>query len=246
MSHAAQALVLAAGKGTRMGGDSPKVLVEAGGRPLLHWVLDSLRDAGCDRVVTIVGYGRDRVVAALPAGVDWVEQAEQLGTGHAVLCARDAFEGFEGAVLITYGDMPLVTGETYRRLLDAHLAGGAAGTVLTARIAPPHRYGRVVRGPDGGVRRIVEAADATDEELAIDEINTGVYVFSWPELRGVLGRITNDNQQGEYYLPDAVELLLQDGKPFGALELKDAEEGNGVNSPADLERVEAILAARAG
>jgi UDP-N-acetylglucosamine diphosphorylase/glucosamine-1-phosphate N-acetyltransferase len=242
MPSSVHALVLAAGKGTRMGADTPKVLVPAAGRPLLGWVLEHLRQAGVERRLVVVGYGRDEVIAALPAGVTWVEQTEQLGTGHAVMCAREELAPLGGTTLVTCGDMPLIRPATYAALLDHHRRSGAAGTVLTARLAPPHRYGRVLRDADGAVERIVEAADATPEELAVDEINTGVYAFRTDPLLAVLDRLGSDNEQGEYYLPDVLALLLAAGERVAALACETADEAHGVNTPEDLARVEALLA----
>ncbi|MBN1257549.1 MAG: NTP transferase domain-containing protein [Planctomycetes bacterium] len=239
------ALVLAAGKGKRMGSDIPKVMIEAGGRPLIDWVLANLTEAGISTITVVIGFGKETVIKALPAGVNWVEQKEQLGTAHAVLCAKPALRDINASLLITYGDMPLVTATTFRTLLDAHTAVDAACTVLTATIDKPTGYGRIVRDEDGLVQKIVEAADASSEELAITEVNTGVYVFNPGELFAVLSKISNNNRQGEYYLTDAVELLLNDGKPVAALLCKDSEEGCGVNSKEDLKRVEEVLLSRA-
>lgn len=240
----ARGCVLAAGKGSRMGGHFPKVLVEAGGKPLIHWVLSTLAEASVSPVTSVVGFQKDTVIAALPAGVLWAEQAQQLGTGHALLCAEASFAGFSGTILVTCGDAPCFRAETFRSLVETHCTSGAAATVLTARVAPPHRYGRIVRGADGGVARIVEAADATPEELAIDEINTGVYCFEAPLVFQMLRRVRNENGQGEYYLPDVLVELLRDGRAVRAVVLKDNDETLGVNSPEDLARVEKVLAGR--
>lgn len=238
---APRGLVLAAGKGTRMGGDQPKVLVRAAGRTLLSWVLSHLREAGIGPVTVVLGFGRDEVAATLPAGADWVEQAEQLGTGHAVQCAAGAFEGFDGTLVVACGDMPLVRPESYGALVVHHCEAGAAATLLTAKLAPPHRYGRVVRDEAGRVLRNVEAADATEEELAIDEVNTGVYAFDATALFEALAEVKSENEQGEYYLPDVLEILIGKGRLVSAVVCGSAEEAHGVNTPEDLAKVEARL-----
>ncbi|MFH0910994.1 MAG: NTP transferase domain-containing protein [Planctomycetota bacterium] len=242
MSSGIHALVLAAGKGKRMGAPIPKVMVQAAGRPLLGWVLKNLEEAGADRITAIVGFGKEEVIASLPEGVCWVEQAEQRGTGHAVLCAREALAGFEGTVLVTCGDMPLIRGATFRKLLDRHEESGADCTMLTATVEPPHRYGRILRDAKGRVKRIVEAEDATEEELSIAEVNTGVYAFRAPFLFQALRRVGNANRQGEYYLTEVVEILLRGGRRVEAISCEDAREALGVNSSEDLARVEAMLA----
>lgn len=244
MDMTVRACVLAAGKGSRMGGLFPKVLAEASGRTLLAWVLDALTCADIPSITTVVGFQKDKVIDTLPAGVAWAEQAEQLGTGHAVLCAEPTFEGFAGTLVVTCGDAPCFRAETFRTLLKAHAEAKAACTVLTARVAPPHRYGRIVRNASGAVEKIVEAADATEAELAIDEINTGVYCFEAPLVFDMLRRVGNGNKQGEYYLPDALTELIRAGHTVCAQVLEDHDETLGVNSPEDLAKVEAILNAR--
>lgn len=236
------ALILAAGKGTRMGGTTPKVMVEASGKPLIHWVIGSLNTAGINSITAIVGYKKEEVIGALPEGCSWVEQKELLGTGHAVMAAKDALKDFDGIVLVTCGDMPLIKAETFKQFVDEHINKGNVCTVLTARIAPPHRYGRIVRDGAGDVKRIVEAADATEEELAIDEVNTGVYAFNSAELFEALANIRNDNNQGEYYLTDVLEIIISAGKKAGAVVCGDSVEALGVNSPDDLKVVEGVLA----
>jgi UDP-N-acetylglucosamine diphosphorylase/glucosamine-1-phosphate N-acetyltransferase len=241
MNAGTHALVLAAGKGKRMGAPIPKVMVEAAGKPLLHWVLRHLADAHVDAVTVVVGFGKEQVIASLPPSARWVEQTRQLGTGHAVLCARSALESFGGTILVTCGDMPLVSGHTFRAILDRHGKSGAACTLLTARLAPPHKYGRIVRNAAGRVERIVEAADATEAELGIDEVNTGVYAFRAQPLFGALDRVGNANRQGEYYLTEVLEILLADREVVETVTCEDPREALGVNSPQDLALVETIL-----
>lgn len=235
-----QACVLAAGKGTRMGGDRPKVLFEAADRPLLEWVLSALSDAGVDDCVVVVGFRKEDVVAKLPTGVRWAEQSPQLGTGHAVRCARASFQDEGGDLLITYGDMPLVSAETYRRLADIRRQEGADAVLLTCAVAPDSRFGRIVRDAAGGVERIVEYKDASPAQRDIREGNVGVYCFRPASLWPALEAITNDNAQGEYYLTDVVAVILAGGGRVLAVRSEIDGEELGVNTPEDL-----ALAARA-
>ncbi len=240
-----QACVLAAGKGTRMGGDRPKVLFEACGKPLIEWVLGALSDAGVDDCVVVVGYRKDEVVAKLPTRVRWAEQSPQLGTGHAVRCARASFPEDEcGDLIVTYGDMPLVSPETYRRLVELRRAEDADAVVLTCAVPAESRFGRVLRNPDGGVRRIVEYKDASPEERAVTEGNAGVYCFRPSVLWPTLERIRNDNVQGEYYLPDVVPLIIAAGGRVLAVGSDVCGEELGVNTPEDLALADRALAER--
>ena len=239
-----QACVLAAGKGTRMGGDRPKVLFEANGKPLIKWVLGALSEAGVDDCVAVVGFGKDAVVAMLPTGVRWAEQSPQLGTGHAVRCARVSFHETAPDLLVTYGDMPLVSPETYRALVNLRRETDADATLLTVPIPPDSRFGRVVRGENGDVRRIVEYKDATDAERAITEGNAGVYCFKPATLWPALEKIGNDNAQGEYYLTDIVAVFLAEGGRVVSMLSEVPGEELGVNTPADLEAAAQALAAK--
>ena len=178
--HHAQvvALVLAAGQGTRMKSDLAKVLHPMAGQPLLAYVLAMLDELAVGRTVVVIGHQREKVRAAFAdAEVEWAVQAEQRGTGHAVLCAGPALEGFEGTLLVVCGDTPLLTAKTHHDLLAGHAASGAAVTVLSMKLPDPTGYGRIVRDADGGIERIVEQRDASPEIRAIDEVNSGIYVF---------------------------------------------------------------------
>ena len=239
-----QAAILAAGKGTRMGGDRPKVLFEAGGKTLIEWVLSALSVAGVDDCVAIVGFRKEEVIAKLPTGVRWAEQSPQLGTGHAMRCARNAFLDDAEAILVACGDMPLVTAVTYKTLVMARSAADAACAVLTVPITRESRFGRVVRDKAGDVLKIVEYKDASQEELAIEEGNAGVYCFKPAVLWSALEEIKNNNSQSEYYLPDVIPVMLGRGERVISEKAEKPEEALGVNTPQDLRIVEDALAAR--
>jgi bifunctional UDP-N-acetylglucosamine pyrophosphorylase/glucosamine-1-phosphate N-acetyltransferase len=238
------ALVLAAGQGTRMKSDMAKVLHEVAGRPLLGHVLDTLDTLGVGRVLVVVGHQHERVQAAFAnAGVDWVTQAEQRGTGHAVLMAGPALEDFEGTLLVVCGDTPLLRAPTLDTLLRAHAASDTAVTVLSMRMPDPDGYGRMIRGAEGdALEAIVEHRDATPAQRAIDEVNSGIYAFHYPSLAAVLSGLTAHNAQGEYYLTDAVALLRRMGKNAAVVCAEDYRELLGVNTVEQLEEATAIHA----
>ncbi|MDR1521150.1 MAG: NTP transferase domain-containing protein, partial [Planctomycetota bacterium] len=226
-----QACVLAAGKGTRMGGDRPKVLFEANGKPLLEWVLGALSEAGADFCVVVVGHRKDEVIARLPTGVRWVEQSPQLGTGHAVRCARGAFQGREAdSLLIACGDMPLVMSATYARLVEIRRREKADAVMLTVAAAPESRFGRVIRDPSGGVERVVEYKDASPAERAVAEANSGVFCFRPAALWPALETLKNDNAQAEYYLPDVLAPIRAGGGRVLAVASGAIGEELGVNT----------------
>jgi bifunctional UDP-N-acetylglucosamine pyrophosphorylase / glucosamine-1-phosphate N-acetyltransferase len=237
------ALVLAAGQGTRMDSDLAKVLHPMAGRPLLAWVLDALGRLGVGRTLVVIGHQAERVRAAFPeADVEWVLQAEQRGTGHAVLMAGPQLEDFEGTLLVACGDTPLLRASTLDTLLAHHRESGASVTVLSARVPDPKGYGRIVRETQGRVTGIVEERDATPDQRAIDEINSGTYAFRYRDLERVLGRLTARNAQGEYYLTDTVRLLLEEGRVADAWCGPDHRELLGINTVAQLEEAEVIHA----
>ena len=235
------AVVLAAGQGTRMRSTLPKVLHTLGGRPMLLWTLDALAGAGVGTVTVVVGHGADLVRAALPEGVGSVLQERRLGTGHAAMVGLGALDPSCETVLIVSGDVPLVDAGLLGRLVEEHRAGGRAATVVTARPDDAASYGRVIRAADGSVARIVEARDATPEELATDEINAGLYAFGRAGLVGALGGIGTDNAQGELYLPDVLPLL---GGPVGALLADDPMAVAGINDRVELAACEAVIQRR--
>lgn len=235
------AVVLAAGYGKRLRSRIPKVLHEVGGRPLLDWVLDrALEVADPDRVVAVIGHGREDVAPLVERRGAWsAVQDPPRGTGDAARVGLERLpETGVDAVLVLCGDVPLLRPETVA-CLCRRLDDGAAAVVLTATLDEPGAYGRIVRAEDGTIRRIVEAGDADDEQLAIREVNTGIYAFRRDGLDEVLDGLRPDNAQAEYYLTDVVEALLPEG--VEALEIVDPSEMSGVNSRGDLARVARVL-----
>lgn len=244
MSTALAAVILAAGQGTRMKSALPKVLHPVAGNPMLGHVVAAARAAGAAPVVVVVGHGADRVRDVFAAeGLDFALQAEQLGTGHALQCAASALQGFRGDLLLLCGDVPLLRGETLAALLSHHRASKATVTVLTAELADPHGYGRIIRGADG-VERIVEEKDASAAERAVREINTGIYVFSAPRVFALLGAISNDNAQGEYYLTDVIGAARSAGERVESMTMASAEEAMGINDRVQLAQAGAAMRLR--
>ena len=234
-------VVLAAGLGKRMRSDLPKVLHPLAGRPLLAHVIDAARALAPRKIFVVHGHGADKVRAAFPdSGVDWVLQAEQLGTGHAVLQALSQVSP-DADVLILYGDVPLVRSATLKRLLEG-ARGGVA--VLVAELADPSGYGRIVRDGARRVARIVEQKDATASELAIREVNAGFFCLSARRLAPWLSKIGNDNAQKEYYLTDLVALAVADAVPVVAVKADDHWEVAGVNSMQELAVLERVCQGR--
>jgi bifunctional UDP-N-acetylglucosamine pyrophosphorylase/glucosamine-1-phosphate N-acetyltransferase len=242
------ALILGAGKGKRMKSgssgrsDLPKILQKLNGRYVVDYVIDSARKADIERQILVIGHQAEKARTALQdRGVEFVEQTPQLGTGHAVMMAEPALAGFEGDLVVLCGDMPLVRPETIRRLIDERLRLDAAAVVLTAVLDDPAQYGRVVRDDEGLLKAIVEYRDADDKVRKIDEVNTATYCFRWPELRPILGRLKDDNDQKEFYLTDSIAILVGEGRKVGAVVADDPREGLGVNSPEELGRVEKLI-----
>jgi len=235
LSNPLKILILAAGKGTRMKSARPKGLHELCGRPLLAYSLELAAGLNAAEVVCVVGHQAARVRAAFPeAQVTWVEQTEQLGTGHAVMAAAPALAGFAGDVLILCADIPLLTRETVERLLTAHRQGRASVSLLSVVLPEPGRYGRIIRDVLGEPVAIVEARDCTPPQLAINEINTGIYCVAAPFLVEAVARLSAENAQGEYYLTDIVALAHQSGLAVAALPAPDPGEVMGINDRAEL------------
>lgn len=240
------AIVLAAGKGTRMKSDLPKVLHEVCGRPMVEYVLDAVREAGVHRTVVVVGHQAERVREALADRDDvaYAVQSEQKGTGHAVMMCADELADHRGPVLVLAGDTPLLTGRSLTALLEEQRRHEAACVIGTAETDANEGLGRVVRDEAGNFLKIVEQRDATPEERAIREINTGCYVFDGPSLFDALRRIEPNNVQGELYLTDCPGILRADGKTVIASCSLDIVEAMGVNTREQLAEVERVLRER--
>jgi bifunctional UDP-N-acetylglucosamine pyrophosphorylase/glucosamine-1-phosphate N-acetyltransferase len=239
------ALVLAAGKGTRMYSDLAKVLHPICGHPMLSYPLAALEELRLGRVLVVVGHQAESIQEIFSeASVEWVLQTEQLGTGHAVLCALPYLADFVGSVLICCGDTPLLTTLTLHMFLTNHLKSNNDLSVLSMLLEEPASYGRIVRNSAGEVSGIVEAKDATGEEKAIREVNTGIYCARAALLQGVIPEISNTNAQGEYYLTDMVKLAVERGWKVQAMAGSDPTEFLGVNTNEELAAAERVIAER--
>ena len=236
------AVVLAAGKGTRMKSSLHKVLHQVLGKSMVDHAVTNLEKIGVDKIVTVIGYEAESVRAELQDRVEYAMQTEQLGTGHAVMMTKELLEGLDGVTIVTYGDVPLLTEQTISNLFDYHQSQKAAITILTAKAEDPTGYGRIVR--DGNeVLKIVEHKDCTEEELKINEMNAAIYCFDIENLLSSLEKLSNDNKQGEYYLTDVIGILKDENKKVGALSI-DYEETIGVNSRVQLAEAEEVLRKR--
>lgn len=236
------ALVLAAGKGSRMKSEMAKVLHVLCGKPLLHYPLAAAREAGASKIVVIVGHQAEKVKEAFGnEDLIFVEQNPQLGTGHAVAQAAPILKDYAGLTVILCGDVPLLKAKTIEALLAHHLASKADVTVLTTEPPGPHAYGRIVKNDRGEVQKIVEHKDATIAEKQILEINSGIYCVETRFLFSALARVTNDNQQKEYYLTDIVEIARQDGKKVQAFLIADYREVMGINTLEELTKAAECL-----
>ncbi|MBW1709148.1 MAG: NTP transferase domain-containing protein [Deltaproteobacteria bacterium] len=240
-------LVLAAGKGTRMKSDLAKVLHPMLGQPMLAHVLKAVRALKPERLVVVTGYQADRVEAVV-GGKDiiFVQQIEQLGTGHAVSVAREVLEDFSGTVLILYGDLPLLLPQTMTDFLEIHKKSEVPLSVLTVELEEPGAYGRIIRDGNGFLARIVEARDAAPEELSVKEINTGIYAVSGSVLFDLIGKLNQNNDQQEYYLTDIVGLARNQGLLAAAVMTSDPGEVLGINDQAELARSIEVIKARIG
>lgn len=247
MARSTVAIILAAGKSTRMKSETPKVLHEVCGKSMIDHVLDAVRGAGVEKIVVIVGHKADIVKAALDhhADVEFALQAEQKGTGHAVMMAEEALGRYEGSVLVLAGDTPLLRSESLKGLLDEQQQNNAACVVGTAVTENNAGLGRIVRDADGNFLRIVEHKDASPEELEIQEINTGCFAFDTQDLFSALKQLRPENQQAEYYLTDCAEILRNSGKPVRAANSLSIEEAMGVNTQDQLAEVAEVMKARA-
>lgn len=239
-----RAVILAAGKGTRMRSKLPKVLHKVGGKAMLQHVLDAADAAGAAEKIVIVGHGAELVESMVGEQGKIVLQAEQLGTGHAVMQTKEALAGFTGTAMILCGDTPLLDGEELKKFYEAHVQSGAAATVLTSFMDNPFGYGRIVRDADGNVQGIVEEKDADAQQKLIKEINTGIYCLECPLMFDVLATLTCDNAQGEYYLTDVLTKLNEAGKKVGGVVTADSDMVMGINSRRQLAEAESVMRVR--
>lgn len=238
-----KAVILAAGQGTRMKSKTPKVLHKVMDKAMVQYSINAARQAGAEDICIIVGHGADEVKQEIGGGVTFVEQKEQLGTGHAVRCAKD-FIGQEGQTLILCGDTPLIKGETLKSMIARHIEQNNAVTMLSTILEDPTGYGRIIRDENGEFVKNVEHKDATEEERAFKEVNSGMYLFDSKALYESLDRLKNDNVQGEYYLPDTLSIIRSEGGRVDAVIAVDETEIMGVNSRAQLSEATKIMQQR--
>ncbi len=236
-------VVLAAGQGKRMRSENSKVVHKICGKELVNCVLAAAREAGCSEATVVVGHKREQVIAAVGEDVVTVTQEQQLGTGHAVMQAKERIAQSTN-VLIISGDTPLITADTIGKAMEEHLEKGNSATVMTAVLPCADGYGRIVRSQDDSVEKIVEHKDANEEELKIKEINSGIYCFKSADLLEALSCLTANNAQGEYYLTDTLEILKNKGKKIGAFIVGDNNELLGVNARVQLAEAESLMRAR--
>jgi bifunctional UDP-N-acetylglucosamine pyrophosphorylase/glucosamine-1-phosphate N-acetyltransferase len=240
-AHKTVAVILAAGKGVRMKSAMPKVLHPILGKPMVSYVMEACRKAKTDRNLLVVGYGAEQVKRILGDRCEYVLQAKQLGTGHALMTAADSLKGFHGNILVLVGDAPFLTGSVLKKLIQKHSESNAAATLMTAVVDPPPPYGRIVRNSAGNVLRIVEERDAASEEKKITEVNTSHYCFKAGKVLPLLSRLGSDNDQGEYYLTDVIGLMANDGERIETVTVADPMVLMGINSRSDLDRANTYL-----
>ena len=242
------ALILAAGMGKRMNSDSPKVVLPVAGRPMILHVIENLINTGIKRILIVVGHKKEEVIKLInfndDVKIDFVEQYEQKGTGHAVLSAKEALNKYSGLLLVTNGDMPLLNAKTFKSLLETHIQEENQATVLSSVMENPMAYGRLVRDSGGNLLKIVEEKDADDETRKIKEVNSGTFVFKSPEIFDIIMQIGTDNKQNEYYLPDVISLLRNNGKSVGSYIMNNPDEAMGANSRDELQMLDEKLKVR--
>jgi len=237
-------IVLAAGKGTRMKSKLYKVLHPVCGKPMVRHVIDELKQIGADQIITVVGHGADEVKKELKDDSEFVLQEQQLGTAHAVIQAKELLQDKEGLTLVVCGDTPLLKADTIQAMIDYHISNHSTATILTAVAEDPTGYGRVIRNEQGYVEKIVEHKDASDEEKAVKEINAGTYCFDNASLFHALQKVTNNNIQNEYYLPDVIGILKDAGQTVTAFTTNDFTEIFGINDRVALAQAEKIMQQR--
>lgn len=237
------AVILAGGEGKRMKMNKPKPLAQVLGEPMLKWVINSVKGAKVEKICVVKGFGKeyiDEFVATLDFPVETVFQAQRLGTGHAVMQARDFLESNKGDVVILNGDAPFMDVETIKSSFEYHKEQNNGATVISAKVQDPTGYGRIVRDENGDLSAIVEQKDADQETQKINEVNSGGFWFNTEKLLSVLNEIKSDNNAKEYYLPDALKLLSQKGEKIGAYTAKSPDTVLGANDPEQLKELEEI------
>ena len=240
MSKELRIIILAAGKGTRMNSDLPKVLHKLNGKALLDFVLDESKLLNPKETILVVGFKKEQVISHTKhrANLKYATQMEQLGTGHAVLQTGDLLKNKEGHILILYGDVPNIKESTLRPIIDDHLINNRDLTLITAEIDDPTGYGRIIRDKNDNLLKIVEEKDCTDEERKIKEWNPGIYIFKIPEVFKILNDIKTNNASKEYYLTDAIGLAQQSNMEIKAIKIANSNEVIGVNTADQLEELE--------
>ncbi|NEU05689.1 bifunctional UDP-N-acetylglucosamine diphosphorylase/glucosamine-1-phosphate N-acetyltransferase GlmU [Clostridium sp. ATCC 25772] len=237
-------IILAAGQGSRMKSDIPKMLHKVCGKEMINHVIDTLRKCDIEDIDVVIGNGAEKVKAGTESRkVQYSVQKEQLGTGHAVMCAEDFLKGKKGTVAIFVGDGPLITKTTVEKLFSYHEENQYSATILTSIMENPAKYGRIIRNEENQVEKIVEFKDCNEEEVKVKEINSGMYCFDIESLLSTLSKLNNNNNQGEYYLTDVIEILKKEGKKVGAVDVP-VDEITAVNSKVELAVAEEIMRKR--
>jgi bifunctional UDP-N-acetylglucosamine pyrophosphorylase/glucosamine-1-phosphate N-acetyltransferase len=238
--HEARAVILAAGKGSRMRSELPKVLHVVEGKTLIEHSIERARQAGVGEIILVVGYKREMIMEALGDQVKYAVQDKQLGTGHAVAQASELLRDFDGNVVVLYGDMPLINPSTVSRLIETRERDEVKAAILTVVLDNPPDFGRIIRDSQGQVMRIVEVKDAGPEERAVKEVNVGMYCFDCQALLSALSELSNDNAQGEYYLTDVAGIMYDKGLRVETVTADTLEETLGINDPHHLEFAEKL------
>ncbi len=241
------AVILAGGEGKRMKSNMPKPMSEVLGKPMLQWVIESVRKAGIEKICIVKGYKKECIedfVKTLPYEVETVYQAERLGTGHAVMMAKDFLSECDGNVVILNGDAPFMDSKTIADALSLHNEKKSVATVISARVSDPTGYGRIIRDEKGDFLKIVEQKDGSPEELAVDEVNSGGFWFDCQKLLSVLGEIKSNNNAKEYYLPDALKILLDKKENVTAFTAENPDTVLGANDPQQLQELNDIAKAK--